>query len=155
VHAPQHALRGEARLLGDAPRRRVLDVGAQLHARCALLEREAGDEDERARRHAASARIRARPVPDLRDVLAPVQADPTEEAPGFGVDDCEGRLAEATEEGERVCRRVRLRDPVEPAADLGIAVEALDHGARVRPAPRANCDDAVAPQPLPHCPYDM
>ena len=118
MRAAQHALERIAGLLGDATRRDVLDVRAQLEPRGPVSrERPARDQHERSRHQPSVSRLGTKPIPDLAHVagVVPANADRADHAAGRGVGDRERLLAEAADVGPCVLERVRLRDHVEPA----------------------------------------
>src|SRR5439155_1302532 len=121
----EHSLLPEAGLLGDALRRLVLHVRAQLQpAEPARPDRPTRHQSHRARRDAATARLTLDPVADLADgllVVEPVDADRAERLAGLRHSDRERRdrgLPPAPPGRGEVLARiplgVRLRDLVQP-----------------------------------------
>ena len=160
MHRPQDAFTREAGLLGHTLRRQVQQIGPKLEPRAAeLVERPAGDEVQGARRQAAAARLATHPVADLSVSLVtdPAEAHAAEDAPCLRLGHGEGSRSAVVPPRRRLVDprlslglAVGLRDCVQPAGDLLVAVDTLDQRGNVSLGPGSELHDAIVERRVRH-----
>src|SRR6476661_1474760 len=160
MHRPQDAFTREAGLLGNTLRREIQEIGPKLEPSAAeLVECPAGDEVQGARRQAASARVATHPVADLSVSLVtdPAEAHAAEDAPCPRLGHGKGSRGAVVPPGRRLVDprlslglAVGLRDRVQPAGDLLVAVDTLDQRGNVPPGPWSERHDPIVEKRVRH-----
>src|SRR6476659_3685542 len=153
MHRPQDAFTREAGLLGNTLRREIQQIGPKLEPSAAeLVECPAGDQVQGARRQAAPARVATHPVADLSVSLVadPAETHAAEDAPCPRLGHGKGSRGAVVPPRRRLVDprlslglAVGLRDRVQPAGDLLVAVDTLDQRGNVPPGPGSERHDPI------------